>query len=142
MPVVQRKQTSPVRVIILLALGVLGYCLIKIGPGYYRAWRFQLAMDKAFQEYKGVEEDLLIETLIHKADSLGLPELSPDNFTCDCEPGAESTLEVEYTEAVSFPAGFVWSRNRRLAVHAVLPAAYEGAQPKDLLLQQRERTTE
>jgi hypothetical protein len=121
----KRRRTSPGRVAAILVLGLLGYGLIRIGPVYYREWRFQLAMDKALRGDDASNETFMIDNLIRKAELLGLPPLTPDNFTCDCEPGTEAILQCAYTEPVRFPGGLIFSMKREIEVRAPLPAGPE-----------------
>lgn len=138
------RRTSPRRIVAYLALALLGYGLIQIGPVYYRSWRFGLALDKAFHEYDGVDEKIMLDGLIRVADFLGLPELTPDNFTCDCAPGTDSVLTCAYTETVRFPAGFTYRIKQQIQVKAFLPASSERpeARPEDLLQEQPEPSPE
>jgi len=109
------------KIVAILVLALLGYGLIQFGPVYYRAWRFELAMDKALRNDYTPDQAFLIDTLIRKAEALGLPPLTGENFQCDCAPGTEGVLQCSYTEIVHFPPGRVVTLKQEIEVHAPIP---------------------
>ena len=107
----------------LLLLAGLVYGVVLFGPVFQRKWKFGNDMEDTLRVGFAREgADKVISDSIHKAQALGLPPLTEDDFTCDpCEVDQMSNFTCDYTEKIEFPGGKVYEMPIHIEVKIKIP---------------------
>jgi len=107
----------------LLLLAAVVYGVVQFGPVFQRKWKMGKEMDDGLRTAFAREGiDHVVEALIHKADVMGLPPLTADDFNCDdCEVETMSKFTLDYTETIHFPGNKDYEMPIHIEINIKIP---------------------
>jgi len=110
-------------IVAVLIVGGLVYGVVLFGPIYQHKWKFDKEMEDTLRiEYARQGEDKVIEDLIRKAQAIGLPHLTEENFNCaECEAEKMSTFTCDYKERIEFPGGNFYDMPIHIEIRIKIP---------------------
>lgn len=88
--------------VLLLAVTAVGYFAMHVGEAYFRYYRFQDAMKQEARFAARRRDDVILQRLRLKADSLGLPDDATRHLTVRRDPRG-IRIRSEYRETIELP---------------------------------------